>query len=172
MKDLDLTLESYGVLAELAPSARSYLCVGVSEGECLRHVVEANPLIERLALCDTWGREHGGTGRGSHGHIEEMLAKLRYRGHVSYFDGRSQILIPTLPQHQAYDLSYVDGSHVEEEEYADLVNVWPHTNKAMVVHDARQPQVWSAIGRWLDTVKDAYCAGYCNAGFGTLVVFR
>lgn len=172
MVRLDLRLESYGVLAALAPAAHSYLCVGVSEGECLRHVVQANPAIERLTLCDTWGPHHGGTGRGSHAHIETMLGRLGYGGAVRYLDGPSQQLVPALPADDGYDLTYVDGSHMEEDAYHDLRNVWRLTRWALVAHDARQPQVFSAITRWLDKALDADAASYCNQGHGTLVVWR
>lgn len=171
MTDLGVNLDSYAVLATLAPQATSYLCVGVAEGECLRHVVEANPQLERLCLCDTWGYEHGGTGRGSHSHIAKMLATHGFAGTVKFLDGKSQTMIPELPADDTYALSLVDGSHAEKDEYTDLVNVWQRTTWALVVHDARMPPVWNAITRWLDQA-DARSASYSNAGHGTLAVFR
>ena len=172
MTQLSVMLDSYAVLEALAPRAKSYLCVGVADGECLRHVIETNPLIERLTLCDTWGWEHGGTGRGSHDFVAAMLARHRFAGSVQFLDGRSQRLIPELPDDATFALSLVDGSHAENDEYTDLVNVWKRTSWALVVHDARMPQVWNAITRWLDHAPGARTADYCNAGHGTLVVYR
>lgn len=160
---------SYEILTALAPDARSYLCVGVQEGECLEHVVRANPAIERLALCDTWGPEHGGTGRGTHDHIAARLARLGYCGSVAYLDGRSEDLVPTLTE--SFDLSYVDGDHSEEAAFVDLGNVWPRTSRAMVVHDIRMASVWSAFTRFCDSIKGASLA-CAMGGFGTAVAYR
>ena len=160
---------SYEILAALAPRARSYLCVGVQEGECLGHVIAANPLIERLALCDTWGSQHGGTGRGNHDHIAERLMSARYGGAVHYLDGRSADLIPTLTE--TFDLSYVDGDHSEEAALVDMGTVWPRTRWAMVVHDIRMAQVWAALTRFLDGKTGATLA-CAMGGYGTAVVYR
>ena len=102
---------------------RSYLEIGCREGDSLRLVVAANPTLERLVICDTWGGIYGGTGRGSHRHIEELLASLGYAGVVRFLDGDSLELIPTL--RETFDLILVDGDHSEDGAAADLSNVRP-----------------------------------------------
>lgn len=166
---ITVEMGSYEVLAALAPRARSYLCVGVQEGECLGHVISANPAIRRLALCDTWGSHFGGTGRGSHDHIAARLAKAGWAGTVNYLDGDSRRLIPLL--NETFDLSYVDGDHTEEAALEDMLNVWPRTLLAMVVHDIRTVPVWSALIRFLDGVPAA-TVSCAMGGFGTAVVWR
>lgn len=167
--NIPVSFGSYEILAAHAPLASSYLCVGVQEGECLQHVIDANPALERLALCDTWGREHGGTGRGNHDHIAARLAKAKFRGTVRYLDGPSADLIPSLDE--SFDLSYVDGSHAEADAYQDLLNVWPRTAWAMVVHDIRMSSVWAALTRFLDTI-DAARMACAMGGHGTAVIYR
>lgn len=164
---------SYEILSELAPHASSYLCIGVQEGVCLRHVLTANPSIRQLILCDTWGTAHGGSGRGNHDHISAMLRlDIRYRGDVLYLDGDSADLIPKLLPPDSVDLSYVDGDHAEEAALTDMVNVWPLTKKAMIVHDIRMPEVWAALTRFLDTVLSQCTVSIANGGTGTAVIWR
>ena len=50
-------------------NAVSYLEIGVQEGASLRRVLSFNRSISRIGVCNTWGKEHGGTGRGNHNHI-------------------------------------------------------------------------------------------------------
>jgi hypothetical protein len=158
----------YDALEKLAPCAKSYLGIGVQEGVCVGRVVAANPDMESLVLCDTWGLHHGGTGRGNHAHIEEMLARAGYRGRVRFLDGLSQSLVPTLSE--SFDLSYVDGDHSEELALQDLRNAWERTRLAMVVHDTSMPPVAAALKRFM-----ANCAGVTvdlSGWTGTTVVYR
>jgi hypothetical protein len=120
------------LLAELALEASTYLEVGVQDGHSLAAVVGANPAID-VVLCDTWGSEHGGTGKGSHAHIEERLNTLHHTGTRVYLDGYSRLLIPTLTQR--FDLVHIDGDHSPEGCLADLRMCWPLTAVRMVVHD-------------------------------------
>jgi hypothetical protein len=162
--------DSYDVLFALAREARSYLCVGVQDGECLRRVLNGGR-PSRLVLCDTWGREHGGTGRGSHAHIEALLAEHKFAGVVEWLDGRSQDLIPRLPAEPGFDLCYVDGSHAEADAFEDFKNCWPRTARWLVAHDIRQPAVWRAFGAAFEGERGVSIA--CSLfGFGTAVVER
>lgn len=164
----------YAILNELAIDAESYLGIGVQEGECVRNVVLANPTIA-LTLCDTWGRTHGGTGRGSHDHVAHMLLQMGHRGLTTYLDGKSQDLIPALHPSEEFDLIYVDGDHMEEPALEDLLNCWPRCQFAMVVHDVHMYPVWSALARFLAhgdvDARDAQVM-YCNGGTGTAIVYR
>lgn len=167
------SLHVYQILALFASFAESYLGIGVQEGECVRHVVEANPTID-LTLCDTWGSQHGGTNRQSHNHIEEMLARVGHRGSVVFLDGSSQDEIPKLSG--MFDLSFVDGDHSERGAYQDFLNVWPRTRKAMLVHDVFTQTVATALMKFFnDKVSSASQPSqvtYSSDGTGTAVVYR
>lgn len=115
-----MTLHEY---LAIPSGVKSYLEIGCREGDSLRLVVAANPTLERLVVCDTWGGIYGGTGRGSHRHIEELLSSLGYAGEVRFLDGDSRELIPTL--RETFDLILVDGDHSDEGAAADLANVRP-----------------------------------------------
>ena len=167
--EIPVTWDSYEILAALAPGARSYLCVGVQEGECLGHVLRSNPKIERLALCDTWGPHHGGTNRGSHAHVEERLSRAGFGGSVIWLDGPSQSLVPTLDD--TYDLSYVDGSHGEDDAFADFCNVWPRTSWAMVCHDIKMSPVSQALDRFLERFPSV-SLHRALGGHGTAIVYH
>jgi hypothetical protein len=135
---------SYDVLRALAPEARSYFCIGVQEGHCLANVLIGNPNIESITLCDTWGPVHGGTNRGSHAHIDTMLANMGYKGHVTYHDCDSKSLVLPLGQ-QWFDLAYIDGDHSYDYALHDMRLVWPHVTKHMVVHDVLFTDVAKAL---------------------------
>lgn len=160
----------YDILRDLAKEADSYACVGVQEGNCLRHVLLGNPCLKRLALCDTWGPEHGGTNRGGHAHIEKMLRDLGYNGEVLFLDGDSITRLPELSQN--YDLTFVDGGHDEQTAFSDLMSMWPRTSKFMVVHDVHMDSVQAALARFLSVMGDWNAVQYSSNGTGTNVVSR
>jgi predicted O-methyltransferase YrrM len=111
--------------------ARSYLEIGVYDGGSLFSVLSATP-VSRLALCDlfahdwiSWGRGNGGAARGTHAHIDKILADFNYHGQVQFLVGDSRELIPLLPRDEQFDLIFVDGDHSHEAAIADFQNVWP-----------------------------------------------
>ena len=157
----------YDILRTLAVEADSYLGIGVQEGKCVENIVMANPKI-RLALCDTWGPHHGGTNRGSHGHIDEMLRNRRFEGTCLFLDGKSQELIPQL--NDTFDLIFVDGDHLEQPAYEDLVNCWPICMEYMVVHDTHMPPVMAALKRFMSEYDAKYSES--QDGTGTWVIER
>jgi hypothetical protein len=166
----------YEILSAQAKAAKSYFCIGVQEGGCLKHVLQANPSIEKIALCDTWGPYHGGSNRGSHDHIVVMLRQLEWEGEVVWLDGPSGELIPTLLGVHEFDLSYVDGAHDEASAYADLVNTWPLTRNALVLHDTNMPPVEAALQRFLLEMRDSRFTPSSHVrslfGTGTVVLIR
>lgn len=100
----------------------AYLEIGVCEGGSLLSCINSlRP--SSVTLVDSWGEEAGGTGRGSHAHIEQLLAAFGYGSPVTYLDGDSKLLVPTLPANQ-FDLALVDGDHNAEPAMADLVNTY------------------------------------------------
>lgn len=100
----------------------SYLEVGVCEGDSLSAVLESAPALERLALCDTWGIEYGGSGRYGHDHIQAILDRCGYSGEVLWLDGRSQELLPLLDVE--FSVVLIDGDHSMEGARMDLENGW------------------------------------------------
>ncbi len=111
----------------------SYLEVGVREGDSLRATLDGCPNIQRIVLCDTWGNEAGGTGRGNHNHIAKQLSALNYEGCIHWLDGSSQELLTLLDG--GYDIVHIDGDHDIIPAYQDLVDGWRLTNILLAVHD-------------------------------------
>jgi predicted O-methyltransferase YrrM len=117
------------VVALAKPSA--YLEIGVRDGHSLRevilaggnqifHFISPRATLQRLALCDDWGDQSGGTGKGGHGHIEQLLAELHYQGQVQWIDGNSHELLKPAIELQSFDLILVDGDHTEQGAAQDL----------------------------------------------------
>ncbi len=139
------------ILAELASTITSYLEIGVQEGKSLQVVVKNAPYLKRLTLCDTWGRRSGGTGRGSHEHIETLLTQLGYHHAVKFLDGDSTQTLPglfnpkVLDLEERFDLVHIDGDHSEEHCLADLKNGWACCARFLVAHDASFDGVHRAL---------------------------
>lgn len=104
---------------------RSYLEIGVQEGNSLSTVLKADTqrLIDRIALCDNWGGSYGGTSRGNHDHIHNVLRSVNYQGTVEFYDGDSKQTVPTVPGQ--FDMILIDGDHSHEGCIADMENAWP-----------------------------------------------
>lgn len=165
-------MEHYYILRSLARNATTYLEVGVRDGGSLQAVVAAAPRLHLLLLCDTWDAESGGTNRGSHAHIDELLDGLGYVGSRVYLDGRSQVTLPAFrdanPTMQ-FDLANVDGSHRYADVLADLENVWAMT-RIMVAHDTSFSDVWRAMGEFGKRTRARSAAAFGDQG--TIVFHR
>lgn len=145
----------YTFLAEHCRSnaVRSYLEIGTRDGGSLRVVVENSPGLESVVCADTWGGEWGGSARGSHDHIDRMLASMLYMGDVRYLDGDSKETIPTLGGQ--FDLILVDGDHSYEGGMTDLRNVWPlcRPGGCIAFHDITHPAhpyLLTAFEEWVE----------------------
>lgn len=141
----------YDLLSDLARTVESYLEIGVQEGNSLAAVVLSNKTIN-VTLCDTWGLAHGGTGRGSHAHIDVMLDTMKHTGLRWYLDGLSAEQLPTLSG-KTFDLVHVDGDHSEAGALQDLKLAWLLTKRVMVVHDIFFESVRNAAFMFLDSQR-------------------
>jgi hypothetical protein len=119
----------------------SYLEIGVREGASLGCVLNADSQhkIRRVALCDTWGCEYGGTGRGNRDHIVRSLQEFGYPGLTEFYDGDSKVTVPKIQG--SFDLILVDGDHSEPGATQDMKNAWDKLsiNGAMVIDDLIHP---------------------------------
>ena len=116
-------------LSRVCQGSKSYLEVGVNEGTSLEVVINECKKIESLTLVDMWGREYGGTGRGSHDHIIDLLNRLGYKGKTKFIDGNSHDILPQLIQEGiSFDLVTIDGDHSYEGGERDLIDGWQLVN--------------------------------------------
>lgn len=147
------------ILTHLSRGVASYLEIGVQEGHSLEVVMRAaGKHIKLLALCDDWGTRSGGTGRGSHDHIQELLEGMDARiDSLLWLDGRSQERLPELlPAYaEQFSLVHVDGEHSEEACSSDMDTGWELLAPGgfMVVHDVDMQGPRSALYGFLEEVR-------------------
>jgi hypothetical protein len=108
----------------------SYLEIGVREGDSVAALLSVCKLAF-MVLCDDWGTNYGGSGRGSHRHVADMLSALGYAGAVKWIDGKSE----------EFDLILVDGDHSLEGALQDFHNCWPllRPGGVMLADDTTHP---------------------------------
>ena len=121
-----------------------YLEIGTRDGDSLRVVLEnAIADLRSVWVADLWGSDYGGSGRGNHDHIDQLLDDFNYGELRVFFDGDSRQTIPTLmpEKAEAFDLVLVDGDHSYEGGMADLENTWPLVKPGgcVVFHDVSHP---------------------------------
>jgi hypothetical protein len=141
---MDKTIQPlYDILAECVKGIKRYLEIGVQEGDSLRIAIEHGDL-EWITLCDTWGDTYGGTNRGGHGHINDILEEVGFDpGMCEFLDGDSKLLIPTLIPHTTpYDLILIDGDHSLLGCLTDMENCWQllRPGGIMIVDDITHPR--------------------------------
>ena len=129
----------HATLRFLADDVRDYLEIGCREGDSLREVVLHATALKRVVVCDLWGIDYGGTGRGSHDHIDRLLDELGFTGERVFLDGDSRETVP--PIRGTFDLVLVDGDHSDEGARADLENAWPLVadGGTLLFHDIFHP---------------------------------
>ncbi len=104
---------------------QQYLEVGVCDGDSVKVVVEATlDSLQKLVLCDTWGGEFSGTGRGTHEYVARLLADTGYKGEIQWLDGDSHQLLRPAVQGQSFDLILIDGDHSEAGARQDLMDCY------------------------------------------------
>lgn len=152
----------YQVLAEhcVSNAVRSYLEIGTRDGDSLKVVAQNAKQLERVTVCDMWGNDYGGSGRGSHDHIDRMLGDLGYTCAVEYHDGDSRDTVPGIAGQ--FDLVLVDGDHSVEGALIDLLNTWPKVAKggALVFHDITHPSHMELLDVFLMFAKVVRPDGY------------
>jgi hypothetical protein len=116
--------------------------IGVADGFTLSCVIKSHLSIKELVLCDTWGDTYGGTNKGNHQHIKELLMNACYPLHqTTFLDGDSKVEIPKYfnkHPNKVFDLCFVDGDHSGNGLWCDLINITPYA-KSVAVHDIRHP---------------------------------
>lgn len=149
----------------------SYLEIGISDGFTLSYAIKGWNL-KHIVLCDTWGKESGGTGRGNHNHIEVLLRELNFKGNVTFLDGDSKKLVPKYFDENPdvfFDFIFVDGDHSPEGVQLDLDNTIEH-GRIIAVHDLRNPShpyILNIFYEYYETIRgnyimidDGYYMGY------------
>lgn len=173
LQEIPRTSEHWPLMTALAKGRQpaSYLEIGCREGDSLKAVLAAGAPIQHVAICDTWGGEHGGTGRGSHAHIEPIVAEVPT---VSWLDGYSRHMLPSLEDGE-YDLILVDADHSYEGALYDLRESWRLLSKRgiLAVHDALLfKTVADAVHTFLREVSPhAQCMSFTGDS-GTAVIWR
>lgn len=135
----------------------SYLEVGVREGDSLKYVLR-HAMPSRLYLCDDWGVAAGGTGRGSHDHIQAMLDDQALAVNPVYIDGNSHVLLKEI--HTTFQMITVDGDHSEQGATQDLFDCWRllETNGFLFFDDIYHPMhlyLNDVLNRFLDGVANS-----------------
>jgi hypothetical protein len=137
---------------------RTYLEIGVNEGLSVFALVTAirlqrilqssRPLprgiFDELVLADLWGNAFGGTGRGSHQHILELLRSIDVDpARTTFLNGDSKITIPAHLSRRGkqtpFDAVYVDGDHSYAGAKTDLENVLPYVGNVLFFDDMYHP---------------------------------
>jgi hypothetical protein len=126
-------------------AVRRYLEIGTRDGGSLRIVLEnAGPDLMSVCVADQWGTAYGGSGRGGHAHVDQLLDDFNFSGERVFLDGNSRETIPALmpAKADAFDLVLVDGDHSADGGLADLENVWPLVmpGGCLVFHDITHPE--------------------------------
>ena len=122
-------------------TVRSYLEIGVCEGNSVKAMIQEFPHIEKLVLSDTWEDAYGGSDQLSHAHIEDLLEEEGFDlDNVVFLDGDSKETIPLYFSvgDEIFDIIFIDGDHSIQGGYWDLVNCIDHC-KICAFHDVRHP---------------------------------
>jgi predicted O-methyltransferase YrrM len=117
--------------------------------------------MKDLILADIWGSDYGGSGRGNHNHISDMLQSIHYSGNIEFLDGDSKQTIPTLVDRYNgfFDLILVDGDHSYEGGMIDLENVFPLCKSSgIILFD----DINHAAHLYLDKCFDEFTNKYSN----------
>lgn len=174
LENLSFMTTQHELLSALALDARHYLEVGVQEGKSLEVVLRNRSALQTVTLCDTWGSESGGSGRGSHDHILNDPFFKSHKDNFAFLDGDSRVLLPMLlPEcSRRFDLVHIDGGHSYDVASCDLQNGWQLCGGVMVVHDICMTEVWRAFYNFCQVTDDIHQMYVFFGGHGTAVMER
>jgi predicted O-methyltransferase YrrM len=140
---------------------KSYLEIGVCEGNSAKDMITEFPNIETMVLCDTWRDTFGGSYRLSHDHIKQMLIREEFDiSKVEFLDGDSKWTIPLYfrTNEKVFDLVFIDGDHTWEGCLEDIGNC---IERCLIcaVHDVRHPDhsyLLDLCYDFYDLIKDKF----------------
>lgn len=92
-----------------------YLEIGVCDGGSADAVLGCD-FVQFAILIDPWGKDYGGTGRGSPDYVAKRLE--RFKSSIVLLSGISQEFLPKLTAQ--FDMIYVDGDHSPDVALLDL----------------------------------------------------
>jgi hypothetical protein len=136
---------------------RRYLEIGVNEGLSILAMVTCirlnralaqkdplQPIFDELVLADIWGNQFGGTGRGSHQHVDNLLRSVCVDpATITFLDGDSKKVVPAYLKartcKEPFDAVYVDGDHSYVGAKTDLENTLPYVGKILFFDDMYHP---------------------------------
>lgn len=152
-------------------SPNSYLEIGTREGDSLRAVLDNSPTLSRVVCADTWGGKYGGTERGSHSHIDEIVSQYDNVDSFRCLDGDSKFTIPQISD-ERFDLILVDGDHSVDGARADLINVSSLVSPGgfVLLHDICHPAhlyLGELFNLWADESPDSIASSFSSfEGYG------
>ena len=127
------------ILSHYNVPLRSYMEIGVCDGRSIKSVIGEYPTLERIVLSDTWQDEYGGSGKGSHDHIIDMLKECGFGLEKAIFlDGDSKETVPCFfnSNKDEFDVIFVDGDHSPLGCLTDIANCIEHCT-ILIVDDTR-----------------------------------
>lgn len=107
--NLPNTGDCHLILASGEFKPETYLEVGVNNGFSVAALLSVHH-PKHMILCDDWCASYGGVGTNSHEFAQSILEKHKYTGKVTWLDGDSKRLLPTLNDAIA-DVAFVDADH-------------------------------------------------------------
>jgi len=126
---LDPNLALYKCIEYLATTFKiwSYLEIGTREGDSLERVMNLfNPSV--VHIVDEWSYASGGTNRGNHDHIVELIKKNGYdMGKFNFHDMPSTEALPLLQGRfikSYFNMILVDGDHMWKGVTFDMSYSW------------------------------------------------
>ena len=127
----------------MACNIQTYMEIGVADGFTLNcRLNEHREYLEKIVLCDNWSDTDGGTGRGNHNHIVDLLGKHSFPlENVVFLDGDSTVEIPryfSQEPGEVFDFIFVDGGKRMPVTSHDLGNTIQHA-RILGLHDIRNP---------------------------------
>lgn len=116
-----------------------YLEIGTNEGSSLYHLFRG-AFVKSATIVDTWGKEYGGTNRGSPDHIIKLMGSAMSRIRVMSIPS-TEALKQLREEGKTFDLIFVDGDHSDQGCMSDMVLAWPLLRSGgwLVVDDVDHP---------------------------------